>query len=260
MTLIAWPKTAAFDRVVPKRKIYEYGAVGSALKERFVQQVEQITWAYKLAPETVNLPATKTVTEIQVFRITLKGTELDRGVLKAIDRAIPFPLIFELIQGSRIKIAAAYKQNSRSQRGEGDSSRWRIGNYFETDWQPEHTTRQPLPVALDMGSLYEQLLSPLVQDGITRVKELSSVPEAREPPAAIYSVTATSEQADRVTLEQRIELAEAIAAQQKEIQRIKARLAREKQFNKRVAINAELRDAKQKLERLTQRQGASKSY
>ena len=111
-----------------------------------------------------------------------------------------------------------------------------------------------------MSSLYEQLLGPLVQGGITRVKEQSSVPEAREPPAALYSVTATSEQADRVTLEQRIELAEAVAAQQKEIQRIKARLAREKQFNKRVAINAELRDAKQKLERLTQRQGASKSY
>ena len=260
MTLFAWPRKAAFDRVVPKRKIYERGAVGSALKERFIQQVEQITWAYKLAPETVNLPATKTVTEIQIFRIVLKGTELDRGLLKAIDRAIPFPLIFELIQGTRIKVAAAFKQSSRSQKCEGDSNRWRIGNYFETDWQPEHTKRQPLPVALDMSSLYEQLLGPLVQEGITRVKEQSSVPEAREPPAAIYSVTATSEQADRVTLEQRIELAEAIAAQQKEIERIKARLGREKQFNKRVAINAELRDAKQKLERLIQQPGASKSY
>lgn len=260
MTLIAWPKTAAFNRVVPKRKIYEHGAVGNALKERFVQQVEQMTWAYKLAPETVNLPATKTVTEIQVFRVTLKGAELDRGVLKAIDRAIPFPLIFELIQGTRIKVAAAYKQSSRSQKSEGDSSRWRIGNYFETDWQPEQTTRQPLPVALDMSSLYEQLLGPLVQDGITRVKEQSSVAEAREPPAAIYSVTATSEQADRVTLEQRIELAESIAAQLKEIGRIKARLGREKQFNKRVAINAELRDAKQELERLTQQQLAFNDY
>ena len=209
---------------------------------------------------TVNLPATKTVTEIQVFRVTLKGAELDRGVLMAIDRAIPFPLIFELIQGTRIKVAAAYKQSSRSQKSEGDSSRWRIGNYFETDWQPEHTIRQPLPVALDMGSLYEQLLSPLVQHGIAHVKAQSSAPEAKELPAAIYAVTTTSEQADRVTLEQRIELAEAIASKQKEIQRIKARLGREKQFNKRVAINAELRDAKQKLERLTQQQGASQSY
>jgi hypothetical protein len=260
MTLFSWPKKAAFDRVVPKSKIYEHGAVGSALKERFVQQVEQITWAYKLAPETVNLPATKAVTEIQVFRITLKGTELDRDALKAIDRAIPFPLIFELMQGTRIKLAAAYKQSSPSQKGEADSSRWRVGSYFETDWQPEHTTRQPLPVALDMSSLYEQLLSPLVQDGITRVKEQRSALEAREPAAAIYSVAATGEQPVRVTLEQRIELAEAIAAQQKEIERVKVRLGREKQFNKRVAINAELRDAKQELEWLTQQQAASSGY
>ena len=260
MTLFAWPKAAALGRVVPKRKIYERGAVGSALKERFVQQVEQITWAYKLAPETVNLPITTAVTEIQVFRIALKAAELDRNVLRAIDRAIPFPLIFELIQGGRIKVAAAYKRPSHTPKGEADSSRRVVGRYFETDWQPEQTTRQTLPVALDMSSLYEQLLSPLVQGGITHVKEQGSAPEAREPPAAIYSVAATSEQPNRVTLEQRIALAEAIAAQQKEIQRIKVRLGREKQFNKRVAINAELRDAKQELERLTQHQGASKSY
>jgi hypothetical protein len=61
-------------------------------------------------------------------------------------------------------------------------------------------------------------------------------------------------------LKERIELAEAIAAQQKKIQCIKARLGREKQFNKRVAINAELRDAKQELERLTQQQGAFNGY
>jgi hypothetical protein len=135
-----------------------------------------------------------------------------------------------------------------------------VGRYFETDWQPEQTTRQTLPVALDMSSLYEQLLSPLVQNGITRVKEQNSVPDVREPAAAIYSVAATDEQMERLTLEQRIALAEAIAAQHKDIERIKARLGREKQFNKRVAINAELRDAKQELDRLTQQQAAFYYY
>lgn len=53
------------------------------------------------------------------------------------------------------------------------------------------------------------------------------------------------------SLEDRIALAEAIKAQLREVERIKSRLAREKQFNKRVAINAELRAAKQDLERLT---------
>jgi hypothetical protein len=53
-----------------------------------------------------------------------------------------------------------------------------------------------------------------------------------------------------VPLEQRIAHAEAVKAQAREVERIKARLAREKQYNKRVAINAELRAAKQMLERL----------
>jgi hypothetical protein len=44
---------------------------------------------------------------------------------------------------------------------------------------------------------------------------------------------------------------EAIRAKTREVDRIKARLAREKQFNKRIAINAELRVAKQELDRLT---------
>ena len=53
------------------------------------------------------------------------------------------------------------------------------------------------------------------------------------------------------SLEKRIEQAEAMKAQARKDERIKERLAREKQFNKRVAINAKLRAAKHELERLT---------
>ena len=45
---------------------------------------------------------------------------------------------------------------------------------------------------------------------------------------------------------------EAIRAKTREVERIKLRLDREKQFNKRVAINAELRVAKQHLAELQQ--------
>ena len=256
--LFAWPKQAAFGRVVPKSKIYEHATVSAALKERFVQQVEQVNWAYKLAPETVNLPATPAVAEIQVFRLTLKGASLDQDVLKAIDSAVPFPLIFELVQGGRVKLVAAYKRPAQNPKSTADSSRWVVGSYFETDWLPETSPRQSLPVALDMAGLYEQLLSPLIfgkdEGGGLRDEKASYISDV---PAAVYRVGAQAEQSGRLTLEQRIELAEAIAAQQKQVERIKARLDREKQFNKRVALNAELRDAKQELQRLMQQQTAS---
>ena len=76
-------------------------------------------------------------------------------------------------------------------------------------------------------------------------------------PAAVYTARAQAEQSGRLTLARRIELAEAIATQQSQVERIKARLGREKQFNKRVAINTELRDAKQELQRLIEQQAAT---
>jgi len=59
-----------------------------------------------------------------------------------------------------------------------------------------------------------------------------------------------NKRAEAVPLEARIAQAEAVKAKTREVERIKARLAREKQFNKRVAINAELRAAKQELKAL----------
>ena len=224
MTLYAWPKQAAFGRVVPKSKIYEHATVSTALKERFVQQVEQINWAYKLAPETVNLPATPAVAEIQVFRISLKGASLDHEVLKAIDRAIPFPLIFELVQGGRIKLVAAYKRPAQNPKSAADSSRWVMGSYFETDWQPESSPRQPLPVALNLGVLYEKLmyhLSPLI-------------PRPQEPLADL------------------LERGEQVQARQREIDRITSQLKREKQFNRKVELNTTLRRLKTEYTELSQ--------
>ena len=48
----------------------------------------------------------------------------------------------------------------------------------------------------------------------------------------------------------RVEHMETIRAKQREAGRIKVCLAREKQFNKRVAINADLRDVTKQLKRL----------
>lgn len=239
MTIYDWPRAAAFGRVIPKNKIYEHAGANTGLKDLFVREVDQIVWSHKLAPETVNLAATKQVAEIQVFRITARTATLDVQVLRAIDKAIPFPLIFEVAHGGRVRLAAAFKRPS-----EADSARWVVGDYFQGDWLPEDTPRAPLPVALNMGALYERLLEPLVEGQTARL-----VPGLGESPQTPFTPTK-----DRpVTLEERIAQAEAIKAQAREVERIKARLGREKQFNKRVAINAELRAAKQQLERLTKR-------
>ena len=117
--LFDYPKSAAFGRVLPKNKIYEHGSPSTAVKDLFVRQVERIIWQYKLAPETINLSSTRAVPEIQIFRIDLRTGELKQDVLYCIDRAINFPIIFELHYEEQIKSIAAYKRPS-----EADSSKW----------------------------------------------------------------------------------------------------------------------------------------
>lgn len=246
--LYDWPRATNFGRVIPKSKIYEHAGATTALKDLFVREVDQIVWAHKLAPETINLPASKSVSEIQVFRISQRESRLDLDTLRSIDRAIPFPLLFELMHDGRVKLAAAYKRPS-----EADSSRWVLGDYFEGEWQPEATPRVPLPVALNMDVLYELLLSPLVEQ---HAAKLLSGPKAgfAEDPQAPFGAVSSDEP---MSLEARIAHAEAVKAKTREIERIETRLAREKQFNKRVAINAELRTAKQELERLISERASS---
>ncbi|MFS8370681.1 DUF4391 domain-containing protein [Acetobacter indonesiensis] len=213
-----YPRAAAFGRVVPKTKIYERTAASAALKDLFVTQVDQIVWKFKLAPETINLAATRAVSEIQVFGVSLRTNKLDDEVLRAIDRAIPFPLIFELTWSGKRKAVAAFKRPS-----EADAAKWVVGEYFATDWAPDDVRRHPLPIALNMGGLYDSILT-----------------------AMMPALSAAGED-----IQTRVARLEAIRAKIREVDRIKIHLAREKQFNKRVIINADLRTAKQELERLT---------
>ncbi len=98
-----------------------------------------------------------------------------------------------------------------------------VSEYFATDWVPDDAPRQPLPVALNLGGLYDAILTAMMPAWRTTDEDIQT----------------------------RVARLEAIRAKTREVDRIKARLAREKQFNKRVAINAELRTVRQELKRLT---------
>ena len=214
---IYYPKQAVFGRTLPKNKIYEHSGANTRLKDLFVEQVEQIVWQYKLAPETINLPARPGVPELQIFSIQLKTSELNLDVLRCIDGAVQFPIIFELSFNGRTKVIAAYKRPNES-----DASRWVMSDYFTTAWLPSDYERAAMPLALDLGGLYELMLHRLI-------------PTPARPQESLADLVA------------RVEL---IAAKQREVEKAASRLAKEKQFNRKVEINAKLRILKIELEEL----------
>jgi hypothetical protein len=80
--MFAYPEQAEFNRPVPKNKIHGYAKPSRANRDRCVLQVSETVWKYKLAPETVNLPAKPSLQEIQVFAVALKTGELGEDVLR----------------------------------------------------------------------------------------------------------------------------------------------------------------------------------
>lgn len=216
--LFAYPGKAAFGRVVPKAKLYEHGTVGTRLKGLFAEQVEQIVWQYKLAPETTNLSASPGAPEIQVFSVRLRASQLHHDILRCIDRAIPFPLLFELHYEDRLQVVACYKRPS-----ETEASRWVCSDYFATDWIAAESPRAALPVALNLGGLYEQLLHAVI-------------PLTHRPKESLSDL---------------VERVSKVRMLRKEMDKTVSRLAMEKQFNRKVEINAQFRSLKNDLDELS---------
>ncbi|MGH8147882.1 MAG: DUF4391 domain-containing protein [Rhodanobacteraceae bacterium] len=213
--LFDYPERAAVGTVIPKARILARART-RGLRDRLSAQVAEIRWAYKLAPVSLNLSASAELPEFQIFRVTLKsGVEsIAEPLLRAIDQAVPSPILFEVLGETGIRTVAAYKRPS-----EADSTKEVLGDYLWGDPLPPETPRQPLPVALDMAGLYRELLRRLI-------------------PLPARAGESLRDQLDRLAQ---------VHAAERECVRLEAQLAREKQFNRKVEINRHLREARRTL-------------
>jgi len=219
--LFDYPTKARFGRKIPKSKLYENASVNTKLKDKFVNQIEKIVWQYKLAPDTLNLDATDKVPEIQIFDIFLKTKEVDQALLEVIDKAIPLPIIFQIHKGNKVKIKAAYKRPSESA-----NNKWVIESYFESEWLDKDVAKQPMPPALDLGKLYEQLLKSLM-------------------PAEVVSGKTSQ------TIDQQVGMIKQINSLQKELDKLNSKYKKEKQRNRQFEINKQIKLKQKELNNLT---------
>lgn len=216
--LYRWPATAKFGRTIPKAKFYEHAVVESSVRTKFVSDVHRVTWAYKLAEATVNVPGDANCTEIQIFRIAAKGGDVPESVLAAIDRAVPTPIIFEIVRGGDeelVRMAAAIKSSTaRSQK---------VGVYYTTGWLRDDGHRRPLPAAVTLAGLYSALLEPLL-------------------PLSLRPGERMSEVAARIDLVRRLE---------REIGSLERRLRGEPQLNRKMELRRSLKAKRSELMELT---------
>lgn len=215
--MISLPDRALLNRRIPKAKFYEQIGVDSKLERKFIDEIDNIIWKYKLSQETTNLKPTKKVEEIQVFEISLKEKYISKEVLENIDRVIPYPILYILKYKDNIKLAIAYKERNKI-----DENKMVVHSYYQSEWIKEYELAVDILKGLSLEDVYDNLLRQLIPIENTLEDDIEKL----------------------------IKLNEKQESLKKEIEKLEKKVKREKQFNRKVDLNIELQKKKKELEEL----------
>lgn len=216
--MLGLPQSTEFNKRIPKQKFYEHITVSPALKKSFVDQIRMIYWRNKVAATTVNLAPGTVVDEVEVFEIKLNSASLDEAVLRQIDREISYHIIFLLEYEGKLQAWTAYKEKTPTA-----NAVFKVGKYYHTEWM----TEAELPIRIDglnLDAVYENFVRQIAGDALKADSGES--------------------------LKASVERDEKKKQLEKQIAVLENKMRREKQLNRQMEMNAELKKLKNEVKSL----------
>ena len=223
MKLYKFPQQAKVDRLIPKNKFYEQGKANTKIEQLFVDQVENIRWAYKLASSTIHLQDQEDLKEIQIFRVKSRVEDLDVSILSFIDKLILTPIIFEVVYQDKVKVVATYKRLNQA-----DKTKAVIGQYYASEWLEDHD-RVELPIYLKLADLYEHFIAQILPIALSKDQENDN---------------------ESFSIELQLQKSQQLESLQKQLDKLKSKLRTEKQFNRKVELNKHIHALESDLKKL----------
>lgn len=214
--MLGLPKTTEFNKRIPKQKFYENLTVTPALKKIFTEQIKTIYWRNKIAASTTNLAPGTAVTELEVFEVKLNSQILDNGFLRQIDKEIPYHILFILEYEGKYTAVIGYKEESSG------NTAFKVNYYYSTEWMNEDALPLKLE-GLSVDSVYENFVRQIAGDAL--------------------AVSTSGE-----TLKESVERDEKRQVLQTQIAKLQKKIKSEKQLNKQMELNAQLKKLKKELE------------
>lgn len=154
------PKEAFVNKFIAKSKFYEKSDLNSKLQQEFVDKIQKITWKYKIAENTIGILKTDKVIEIQVFEIELKERIIPKNVLKIIDKAIPYQILYQFIFNGDISYGITLKENNKAE------------NYYFSDWNEVIDFEF---FGTDLEKVYHKLVKSFIKNQLEENKEFSEI-------------------------------------------------------------------------------------
>ena len=214
--MLGFPVSTEFNKRIPKQKFYDNLDVSPTLRRVFVDQIRLVYWRNKLAASTLNIAAGEVVSEVEVFEVRLNEPKLDEAVLKQIDKEIPYHLLFILTCDGKAQAWIGYKEAAAS-----GSSAFKVNRYYHTDWMPEDELQLRID-GLNMDTVYESLVRQIAGDKLQA--------ESGE------------------SLKESVQRDEKKKQLEKQIAALESKMRREKQLNRRMEMNAEMKKLKEMIQ------------
>ena len=138
--MLGLPRSTEVNRRVAKEKLYANAPLTPQVRSMIRDQIESVIWRNKLADSTIGINAGEVVIEIQVFEIRLRQRELDKRILLAIAKAIPYKILFIITFGEE---AQAWMEAA--------------GTFYHTPWVPLEGLTLKFQ-GLNLDAVYENLV------------------------------------------------------------------------------------------------------
>lgn len=208
--ILDFPATALVAKTVPKNAFYKRAKPQriNALKQFLTDTFENITWLYKLHPNTLKIATGEQVQEIDVFHCLVKTAKIDPVLLLEIDALIPRHTLFVLEYTDHTDVVMQLKTLTPSTVS--------CSAHIET-LAAEELKNKPLCIrGQDMDSLYAYLLGQV---------------------SGLHTITEADYQAASALQKELNNLHRKLVALQNKIRN-------EKQFNLQVAMNTQAKQLK----------------
>jgi hypothetical protein len=226
------PPSALVEQRVPKKLLLEHGAPTAADKHQIQDGIEEIIWVAALKPTNIGVPAFEDVVrqylEIAVLTVELRSAARPPRLIELIHRAIPYPLVLVVEHGESVSLSLAHKRWSQGETGKVVIEDVRLvalsldapSNQEDAFLASIAVSRLP---SQNIFTLYDGILAQFSALEASRITGAFAKPDSTEHASALR------EGLDRHTRLQR------------DLDMLRAKAAKEKQINRRVELNLEIK-------------------
>ena len=217
--LLHYPQSTIVNRVVPKTMFYKFMEVNPRMKSRFVNDVVNITWLYKLSAGTLNVTDTEEMKEIEVFVVSPKQPDCPTDLFTFIDIHMPHHIVFVLVHDDNAMLLINYKDWT-----DDTHTKFKIRQAFASPWMP----MADLELTVQGQSL------PRIYDNF--VAQVSGIGEHKAG-----------------SLEDIVALRKLIAIIEAELKTLEKRMRKEPQLDRQLAMNKQVRQKRKQLAEIKQK-------